>query len=340
MLLVTLMLSTILVLLVIAISLLLLWAAAFVIRHFPLWLEANAAGLGVSFIDLLTIRLRKLQPDELVDCLKVMRKAGVEVALADLQSHQLAGGNLASLKNAVVAANKAGIKLGYRDIAAIDLAGRDILDAVDSHVNPKVLRCPVPGQPLVNGREPGVAGIAKDGIRLEVKARVTLRTRLDRLVGGAGEATILARVAEGIVAAIGHADSHRRILENPELIVQEILKGGLDSGTCFEILSVDIADIDVMDNVAARLRSQQAEADKRIAQAKAEERRANAVAINQEMLSQTMGMRAKVVAARANLPQAVAAACDGSNLGSPRPIAPLLPANMRFGQCGGRSCIE
>ncbi|NLE55816.1 MAG: UPF0365 family protein [Lentisphaerae bacterium] len=318
------------IVLAVASAILLLWFVAFVVRHFPLWLEANAAGLGVSFIDLLTIHLRKLQPVELVDCLKVMRKAGVEVTLADLQSHQLAGGNLASIKSAVVGANKAGIKLGYRDIAAIDLAGRDVRDAVDSHINPKVLRCPVPGQPLVDGREPGVAGIAKDGIRLEVKARVTVRTRLDRLVGGAGEATILARVGEGIVTAIGHADSHRQILESPELIAQEILKRGLDSGTCFEILSVDIADIDVMDNVAARLSSQQADADKRIARAKAEERRANAVASNQEMLSQTMAMRARVVEARENLPLAVAAACDGNNLGSPQPIAALLPATMRF----------
>lgn len=327
------------IVLAVAVAILLLWFAAFAIRHFPLWLEANAAGLGVGFIDLLTIHLRRLQPVELVDCLKVMRKAGVEVNLADLQSHQLAGGNLASIKSAVVAANKAGIKLGYRDIAAIDLAGRDVCDAVSSHVNPKVLRCPVPGQPLVDGREPGVAGIAKDGIRLEVKARVTVRTRLDRLVGGAGEATILARVGEGIVTAIGHADSHRQILERPELIAKEILKDGLDSGTCFEILSVDIADIDVMDNVAARLSSQQADADKRIARAKAEERRANAVASNQEMLCQTMDMRARVVAARENLPLAVAAACDSNNMGSPQPIAALLPATMRFDKWRTRPSI-
>jgi uncharacterized protein YqfA (UPF0365 family) len=327
------MLQVMLVLLILATLLLvggLFFAAAFVIRHFSLWLEANAAGLGVSFIDLFTIYLRKLDAIELVDCLKVMRKAGVEVSLADLQSHKLAGGQLAHLKNAVVAANKAGIKLGYREIAAIDLAGRDVSDAVNSHVNPKVLRCPVPGQPLVDGREPGIAGIAKDGVRLEVKARVTVRTRLDRLVGGAGEATILARVGEGIVGAIGQAESHRQILESPERIAQAILQRGLDSGTCFEVLSVDIADIDVMDNVAARLRGQQAEADKRIARAKAEERRARAVANRQEMLSQTMDMRSRVVAARENLPLAVAGACYADNMGSPRPIVPLLPANGRF----------
>lgn len=321
---------TLLALLALFVLAVILWFAAFAIKQFPLWLEANATGLGIGFLDLLMIKLRGLQPAEIVDCLKVMRKAGIEVEIDELQSHQLAGGSISRLKSAVVGANKAGIKLGYRDIAAIDLAGRDVCDAVDSHVNPKVLRCPVPGQPLVNGREPGIAGVAKDGIRLEVKARVTVRTRLDRLVGGAGEATVLARVGEGIVTAIGHAESHREILEHPEIISAAILQHGLGDGTCFEILSVDIADIDVMDNVSAKLSNQQAEADKRIARAQAEQRRANAVAVNQEMLSQTMEMRARVVAARETLPLAVSAACQATNMGSARPIDALLPKPMRF----------
>ncbi len=300
----------------------------FVCRRFPLWLEAKAAGLNVSFLDLVMIYLKKLSPEAIVGCLKVMRKAGLDVSIADLESHQLAGGHLDRLQDASIAVNKAGLNLTFRDMAAIDLAGRDIREAVDSHVNPKVLICP----PQTRGSQGhnAITAVARDGIRLAVRAKVTVRTRIDRLVGAAGEATIIARVDEGIVAAIGRAESHRDILAQPEIISQAILDHGLDSATCFEIISVDIADVDVQDNVAARLQTVKAEADKRIARAKAEERRAAAIATQQEMQSRTVGMQVKVTEARAELPLAVATACQDQNLGNPQPFQHLLPSPRRW----------
>ncbi len=305
------------------------WLVLFVCRRFPLWLEAKAAGLNVSFLDLVMIQLKKLSPETIVGCLKVMRKAGLDVSIADQESHQLAGGRLDRLQEASIAVNKAGLDLTFRDMAAIDLAGRDIREAVDSHVNPKVLICPP--QTARGGQESNaITGVAKDGVRLAVRAKVTVRTKIDRLVGAAGEATIIARVGEGIVAAIGRAESHREILEQPEIISQAILDHGLDSATCFEIMSVDIADVDVQDNVAARLQTVKAEADKRIARARAEERRAAAIATHQEMQSRTVGMQVKVTEARAELPLAVAAACQDQNLGAPQPFQHLLPSPRRW----------
>lgn len=305
------------------------WLLLFACRRFPLWLEAKATGLQVSFLSLLLIQLRGLSPENIVSCLKVMRKAGIDVEASDLESHQLAGGHLDRLQDATVAAHKAGLRLGFREMAAIDLAGRDIRDAIDSHVNPKVLICP-PQTARGGGEQNTISGVAKDGIRLAVRAKVTVRTRIDKLVGNAGEATVVARVGEGIVTAIGQAQSHRNILERPELISQAILERGLDSATCFEILSVDIADVDVVDNIAARLTTARAEADKRIARARSEERRAAAVATRQEMQSRTVGMEAKVTQAQAELPLAVAQACNQENLGSPRPIRHLLPGTLRW----------
>lgn len=305
------------------------WLALFVCRRFPLWLEAKATGLDVSFLSLLLIQLKGLSPDVIIGCLKVMRKAGLDVSCADLESHQLAGGHLDRLQDASIAVNKAGLHLTFRDMAAIDLAGRDIREAVDSHVNPKVLICP-PQTARGSQEQNTISGVARDGIRLAVKAKVTVRTRIDRLVGNAGEATVIARVGEGIVAAIGKAETHRAILERPEIISQAILARGLDSATCFEILSVDIADVDVLDNVAARLQTVRAETDKRIARARSEERRAAAVATHQEMQSRTVGMEVKVVEAKAELPLAVASACQDQNLGSPLPFRHLLPSPLRW----------
>jgi uncharacterized protein YqfA (UPF0365 family) len=250
------------------------------------------------------MRLRKVPPRVIVDPQINATKAGLHLDLDQLEAHYLAGGNVNRVVQALISADKAGIELRFQQAAAIDLAGRDVREAVQVSVNPKVIQTPK------------VAAMAKDGIQLIATARVTVRANIARLVGGAGEETILARVGEGIVSTIGSADSHKAVLESPEEISKTVLSKGLDSGTAYEILSIDIADVDVGKNIGAELQTDQAEADKRIAQAKAEQRRAMAVAHEQEMKARVQEMRAKVVEAEAKVPQAMAIAFRAGNLGS------------------------
>jgi uncharacterized protein YqfA (UPF0365 family) len=303
----------------------LLALAVMFFMFFGTWLRAKAVALPVSIFNLVYARLRGLRPEYLVDCMITLWNAGIEVPMADLEAHVLCGGNLEAVTDAVVSAEKADLGVSFRDLAAIDLAGRNVIDAVNTRVNPKVLVCP----PVKSGLSV-ISAVARDGIQLGAKARVTVRTNLARLVGGAGEETIIARVGEGIVTAIGRAESHREILERPELITAHVLSRGLDSGTCFEVLSIDIADVDVQDNVAARLRMSQAEADKRIAQAKAEIRRAAAVASQQEMKARTTESEGRVAAAKSIVPRGVAAAFEEGNLGRRRPLQHSVNARMRW----------
>jgi uncharacterized protein YqfA (UPF0365 family) len=268
-----------------------------------LWISAAAAGVKVGIFNLIGMRLRRVVPTRVVNPLIKATKAGLSVNINQLEAHFLAGGNVDRVVNALIAAQRAEIPLIFERSAAIDLAGRDVLEAVQMSVNPKVIETPI------------VAAIAKDGIELKAKARVTVRANIERLVGGAGEQTIIARVGEGIVTTIGSAVSHKDILENPDRISTTVLNKGLDAGTAFEILSIDIADVDVGRNIGAQLQTDQAEADKRIAQAKAEERRAMAVAREQEMKAAVVEMRAKVVEAEAEVPKALAAALREGKLG-------------------------
>jgi len=292
---------------------------------FGTWLRTKAVALPVSIFDLVWARLRGLRPEYLVDCMITLWNAGIKVPMADLEAHALCGGNLGAVTDAVVSAEKADLGVSFRELAAIDLAGRNVVDAVNTRVNPKVLVCPP-----VNSGLTVISAVARDGIQLGAKARVTVRTNLARLVGGAGEETIVARVGEGIVTAIGRAESHREILERPEVISAYVLSRGLDSGTCFEVLSIDIADVDVHDNVAARLRTSQAAADKRIAQARAEIRRAAALASQQEMKARTTESEARVEAARSIVPRGVAAAFEEGNLGQRRSLPHSVNARMRW----------
>ncbi|HEX9704336.1 MAG TPA: flotillin-like protein FloA [Gemmatimonadales bacterium] len=268
-----------------------------------LWIEALAAGVSIGIFTLVGMRLRKVSPAAVVRPLINATKAGIKLGVNELEAHYLAGGNVDRVVKALISADKAGIELGFQRAAAIDLAGRDVLEAVQVSVNPKVINTP------------RVAAMAKDGIQLIAIARVTVRANINRLVGGAGEETILARVGEGIVSTIGSSASHKAVLENPDNISKTVLGKGLDNGTAFEILSIDIADVDVGKNIGAELQTDQAEADKRIAQAKAEERRAMAVAQEQEMKARTQEMRAKVVEAEAQVPLALAEAFRKGNLG-------------------------
>jgi len=268
-----------------------------------LWIQAWASGVRVPLTTLIGMRLRRIPPARIIYPLINATKAGIPVELNKLESHYLAGGNVDRVVNALIAAQKAGINLSFDRAAAIDLAGRDVLEAVQVSVNPKVIQTPM------------VAAVAKDGIQLLATARITVRANIDRLVGGAGEETIIARVGEGIVTTIGSASSHKEVLENPDLISKTVLGKGLDAGTAFEILSVDIADVDVGKNIGAQLQIDQAEADKKIAQAKAEERRAMAVAAEQEMRARVEEMRAKLVEAQAAVPMALAEALRNGNMG-------------------------
>ncbi len=261
-----------------------------------LWIAALASGVPVKLTNLVGMRLRKVRPASIILPLISATKAGLSLTSNGLEAHFLAGGNVERVVNALISADKANIELSFRQATAIDLAGRNVLDAVQMSVNPKVIETP------------RVAAMAKDGIQLIAVARVTVRANIDRLVGGAGEETILARVGEGIVSTIGSSDSHKTVLENPEAISKTVLAKGLDSGTAFEILSIDIADMDVGKNIGAELQTDQAEADKRIAQAKAEERRAMAVAVEQENSALVEAARAKVVQAEAEIPLAIAEA--------------------------------
>lgn len=268
-----------------------------------LWIAARAAGVKLKISSLVGMRLRKIIPAHIVNPLIKAIKAGIGMTTDMLEQHYLAGGNVDRVVDALIAAQKADIPLDFKKATAIDLAGRDVLTAVKMSVNPKVIETPV------------VAAIAKDGIELRAKARVTVRTNIDRLVGGAGEETVIARVGEGIVTTVGSADTHKQVLENPDLISRTVLAKGLDAGTAFEILSIDIADVDVGRNIGAQLQIDQAQADKKIAQAKAEERRAMAIAREQEMKAAVQEMRAKVVEAEAEIPIAMAAAFREGNLG-------------------------
>jgi uncharacterized protein YqfA (UPF0365 family) len=268
-----------------------------------LWIAAFAAGVRLNILTLVAMRLRRVVPSSIINPLIKANKAGLNVSINKLEAHYLAGGNVDRVVNSLIAAQRANIGLEFERAAAIDLAGRDVLQAVQMCVNPKVIETPI------------IAAIAKDGIELKVRARVTLRVNIDRLIGGAGEETIIARVGEGIVTTVGSALSHKEVLENPDSISKTVLNKGLDSGTAFEILSIDIADVDVGRNIGAQLQMDQAEADKRIAQAKAEERRAMAVAYEQEMKASVQEMRAKVVEAEAEVPRAMSAALREGKLG-------------------------
>ncbi|MCA9724335.1 MAG: flotillin-like protein FloA [Kurthia sp.] len=280
-----------------------LLAILFTFVPVALWISALAAGVRVSIFTLIGMRLRRVIPSRIVNPLIKAHKAGLQVSINQLESHYLAGGNVDRVVNALIAAHRANIELTFERCAAIDLAGRDVLEAVQMSVNPKVIETPF------------IAGVAMNGIEVKAKARITVRANIDRLVGGAGEETIIARVGEGIVSTIGSAKSHTEVLENPDMISQTVLAKGLDSGTAFEILSIDIADVDVGKNIGAELQIEQAEADKNIAQAKAEERRAMAVANEQEMVAKVQEMKAKVVEAEAEVPLALAEAFKSGNLG-------------------------
>ena len=268
-----------------------------------LWISALASGVHVSIFTLVGMRIRRVSPAKIVAPLIKAEKAGLHMEISKMEAHYLAGGNLDRVITALITARGANIKLDFPEACAIDLAGRDVLQAVQMSVNPKVIETPV------------VAAIAKDGIELRAKARVTVRANIERLVGGAGEETIVARVGEGIVTTVGSAETHKAVLENPDLISRTVLNKGLDAGTAFEILSIDIADVDVGRNVGAQLQMDQAEADRRIAQAKAEERRAMAVAKEQENIAAVQEMRARVVEAEAEVPRAMAEALRSGKLG-------------------------
>ncbi len=272
---------------------------------FILWLSAKVTGVNISLIQLFLMRIRKVPPHTIVACLIEAHKADLssDVKRDALEAHYLAGGHIERVTHALVSASKANIDLDFTMATAIDLAGRDVFKAVQMSVNPKVINTPP------------VAAVAKDGIQLIAKARVTVRASIKQLVGGAGEETILARVGEGIVSSIGSSESHKQVLENPDSISKLVLKKGLDAGTAFEILSIDIADIDIGKNIGAQLQTDQAEADKNIAQAKAEERRAMAIAEEQEMRAKSQEMRAKVIEAEADVPRAMAEAFRNGNLG-------------------------
>lgn len=268
-----------------------------------LWISALASGVKLSIITLVAMRLRRVVPSRIVNPLIKATKAGLGLNINQLESHYLAGGNVDRVVNSLIAAQRANIPLEFERAAAIDLAGRDVLQAVQMSVNPRVIETPV------------VSAVAKDGIEVKVKARVTVRANIDRLVGGAGEETIIARVGEGIVSTNGASNSHKDVLEHPDRISRTVLEKGLDAGTAFEILSIDIADVSVGKNIGADLQTEQAEADKRIAQAKAEERRAMAVAQEQEMKARVIEMRARVVEAESDVPLAMAEAFRNGQLG-------------------------
>lgn len=276
---------------------------AFILIPFNIWFRALVSGAPVSISRLVGMRLRKIKVAMIVDAYITGKKAGLDIDIATLETHYMAKGDVIKVVNALISAHSANIELSIQTAMAIDLAGRDVLNAVKVSVNPKVIETPM------------ISAIAKDGIELRAKARVTVRANIARLIGGAGEETIIARVGEGIVTTIGSAEEHKAVLENPDSISRKVLEKGLDSGTAYEILSIDIADVDVGRNIGAQLQMDQAEADKRVAQAKAEERRALAVAQEQEMRARTQEMRAAVVAAEAEVPKALANALNNGKMG-------------------------
>ncbi len=289
-------------LVIIAVSIVGLWIILYFVP-LGLWFQALVSNVRMSLIQLIVMRWRKVPPREIVDAMITGTKAGLELNPNQLEAHYLAGGRVRKVVNALVSAQKANIPLDFKMATAIDLAGRDVFEAVQMSVNPKVINTPP------------VTAVAKDGIQLIAKARVTVRANIKQLVGGAGEETVLARVGEGIVSSIGSSDSHKKVLENPDFISRVVLEKGLDAGTAFEILSIDIADIDIGRNIGAVLQMDQANADKNIAQAKAEERRAMAVAYEQEMKAKAQEARAKVIEAEAQIPMAMAEAFRSGNMG-------------------------
>lgn len=268
-----------------------------------LWISAAAAGVHVSFFSLIGMRLRRVRPERIINPMIKGTKAGLKISVNQLESHLLSGGKVDNVVDALIAAHRANLDLTFERAAAIDLAGRNVFEAVSMSVTPKIIETP------------WISAVAKDGIEVKVIARVTVRANIARLVGGAGEETIIARIGEGIVTTVGSSDTHKMVLENPDSISQCVLGKGLDLGTAFEILSIDIADIDIGRNIGAHLQIEQAEADKQIAQAKAEERRALAIATEQEMKAQVQEMRAKVVEAESLVPTAIAEALKNGNIG-------------------------
>jgi uncharacterized protein YqfA (UPF0365 family) len=285
------------------VGVLLFFLIFFYFLPFGLWISAQFAGVRVNLFQLAFMRIRKVPPGVIVKALVTATKAGLQVKRDDLEAHYLAGGRIVQVINALISADKANIDLDFRTATAIDLAGRDVFEAVQLSVNPKVIHTPP------------IAAVAKDGIQLIAKARVTVRANIRRLVGGAGEETIIARIGEGVVSSIGSSLNHKQVLENPDMISKTVLAKGLDAGTAFEILSIDIADVDVGKNIGAQLQMDQAQADKNIAQAKAEERRAMAIALEQEMKAKAQEARAKVIEAEAEIPKAIAAAFMNGQLG-------------------------
>jgi uncharacterized protein YqfA (UPF0365 family) len=302
--------SGIIVAILVAAGIFVLGIFVVLMNFFSLWLQAWLSGASVSMINLIGMRLRKVRPADIVISRINAVKAGLALSTNDLEAHYLAGGNVTRVTQALIAASKANIPLTFKEATAIDLAGRDVLEAVKMSVHPKVIDCPDPSKGSAT-----VAAVAMDGIQVKAKARVTVRTNIKRLVGGATEDTIIARVGEGIVTTIGSSPTHKKVLENPDSISKVVLERGLDAGTAFEILSIDIADVDVGENIGAYLQIKQAEADKQIAQARAEERRAMARAREAEMQAQVIEMRARVVEAEAEVPRAMAEAFRSGNLG-------------------------
>ncbi len=291
-------------LIIVCVALVIVLCIFFYYVPFFLWISARVSGVRISMMQLVLMRIRNVPASLIVRALIEAHKAGLkDVTRDDLEAHYLAGGNVEKVVHALVSASKANIDLGFKMATAIDLAGRDVFQAVQMSVNPKVIDTPP------------VTAVAKDGIQLIAKARVTVRANIRQLVGGAGEDTVLARVGEGIVSSIGSSESHKQVLENPDSISKLVLRKGLDSGTAFEILSIDIADIDIGKNIGAALQIDQAQADKNIAQAKAEERRAMAIALEQEMKAKAQEARAKVIEAETKLPEAMAQAFASGNLG-------------------------
>jgi len=290
---------------IVIILVLVIFALSMFLSFVPLglWLTALFSGVKVSIMTLVGMRFRRVQPIKIVNPMIKATKAGLKLSIDKLEAHYLAGGDVNSVVDALIAAQRANINLEFEQAAAIDLAGRDVLEAVQVSVNPKVIETPI------------IAAVAKDGIEVKVRARVTVRANIERLVGGAGEETIIARVGEGVVTTVGSSVNHKEVLENPDKISKTVLDKGLDSGTAFEILSIDIADIDIGRNIGAQLQTDQAEADKKIAQAKAEERRAMAIAQEQEMKAKVVEMKAKVVEAEAEVPRAISEAFKNGQLG-------------------------
>jgi uncharacterized protein YqfA (UPF0365 family) len=301
--------TTILILLVVA-GILLLVLAGVIWKFGSLWIQAQLSGAPIGIFDLIGMSLRRVNPSLITQARIMTKKSGIDVSSDRLEAHALAGGNVIAVVQALIAASKASIALSFDRACAIDLAGRDIRDAVHTSVNPKVIDCPNPAK----GRNT-IDAVAMNGIQLMVKAKVTVRTNIDRLVGGATEETIIARVGEGIVTAIGSTQSHQQVLENPDRISKTVLAKGLDAQTAFEIISIDIADVDVGENIGAKLRADQAEADKRMAQADAEKRAAMARALEQEMRALVEENRAKVVLAEADVPRALAHALQQGHMG-------------------------